>query len=115
MYASELTVENPSGEAKHFVVRRRESDPSLIKSIRIGAQPIPSNISEGNIIFEIELQPRNSATVRVQFHDLHQSQASKRDLLYEIRTLLRRRLCEVRDNYFMKYSPGFVSQLFKVN
>ena len=115
MYASELTLENSSDQTTRYAVRRRESDPSAVTSIQVGSQPTTCRYSDGYVKFEIELQPRCGATVRVQFRDIHHEEVEKKVLSTEIRTMLRRRLCEVRDNYFMKYMPAFVAQRFNVN
>src|SRR5207237_1095095 len=63
MYGTELRVENCSERAKRFVIKRRESDPSVIKGIRVGSVQIAWNFSEGRIVFEIELDPGQSSTV----------------------------------------------------
>ena len=115
MYASELTLENSSDEATRYAIRRSESDPCSITSIQAGAQPTSARYRDGHIRFEIELEPRRSTIVRVQFREVHHDEAEKKAFSTELRTTLRRRLCEVRDNYFMKYTPAFISQHFKVN
>lgn len=101
MYGTELQVENHSEKRKRFIVRRRESDPSTIKEIRAESGQIAWNSFEDRITFEIELNPAESRTVSVKFHDLRGYGYSRESLSYEVKTMLRRYLCEMRDNYIM--------------
>jgi hypothetical protein len=99
MYGTELQVENHSEKRKRFIVRRRESDPSTIKEIRAESGQIAWNSFEDRITFEIELNPAESRTVSVKFHDLRGYGYSRESVSYEVKTMLRRYLCEMRDNY----------------
>jgi hypothetical protein len=99
MYGTELQVENHSEKRKRFIVRRRESDPSTIKEVRAESGQIAWNSFEDRITFEIELNPAESRTVSVKFHDLRGYDYSRESVSYEVKTMLRRYLCEMRDNY----------------
>jgi hypothetical protein len=99
MYGSELRVENCSEQAKRFLIRRRDADPSAIKEVRNGSGPIVWNFSEGRMIFQIELSPAESRTVSVKFNDLRGYGQSRQGVSYKVKTMLRRYLCEMRDNY----------------
>jgi hypothetical protein len=99
MYGTELRVENRSEQAKRFLIRRRESDPSTIKEIRAESGQIAWNSFEDRITFEIELNPGESRTVSVKFHDLRGYGYSRESVSYQVKTMLRRYLCEMRDNY----------------
>jgi hypothetical protein len=99
MYGTELQVENHSENGKRFIVRRRESDPSTIKEVRAESGQIAWNSFEDRITFEIELNPAESRTVSVKFHDLRGYDYSRESVSYEVKTMLRRYLCEIRDNY----------------
>jgi hypothetical protein len=101
MYATELQVENHSEKRKRFIVKRRESDPSTIKEIRAESGQIAWNSFEDGITFEIELNPAESRTVSVKFHDLRGYGYSRESVSYKVKTMLRRHLCEMRDNYIM--------------
>jgi hypothetical protein len=114
MYATELALENSSGKPRRCIVRRRESDPSRIKSIHVQSRPTSCRHSNGYISFQIELQPRRRTTISVSFESCHQSEPAN-TAFSEAKTMLRRRLCEVRDKYLMRYTPAFISQRFKVN
>jgi len=99
MYGTELQVENHFKKRKRFIVRRRESDPSTIKEIRAESGRIAWNSFEDRITFEIELNPAESRRVSVKFHDLRGYGYSRESVSYEVKTMLRRYLCEIRDNY----------------
>jgi hypothetical protein len=101
MYGAELWVENRSEERTRFSIRRRESAPAAIKEIRADSRPVAWNSSEGYVRFETELAPRQSLVVRVEFHDLDQNMRSRDDVSYRVKTMLRRYLSELRDNYLM--------------
>jgi hypothetical protein len=103
MYGTELRVGNRSGQPGRFLIGRRESDPSAIKEVSAGARPIEWKFSEDRITFEVELTAGQSQTVAVTFHDLSENGRSSEHVSYKVRTMLRRYLSEVRDNYVMKY------------
>jgi hypothetical protein len=114
MYATELALENSSEKPSCCIVRRRESDSSRIRSIHVESQPTPWRHSNGYVSFQLELEPRRRTTISVSFESCHQSEPAN-TAFSEAKTMLRRRLCEVRDNYLMRYTPPFISQRFKVN
>ena len=99
MYAAELRVENRSKQPKRFLIRRRECEPSVIREICDGSGPIVWNFVNGQINFEIELSSGESKMVRVKFHELAESGSNGDILPYRFKVMLRRYLCEIRDNY----------------
>jgi hypothetical protein len=99
MYGSELCVENRSEQAKRFLVRRRECEPSAIREIRDDSGSIAWNYMNGRINFEIELTSGQSKTVGIRFHTLARDECSGDNLPYRFKAMLRRYLCEIRDNY----------------
>jgi hypothetical protein len=99
MYGSELHVENRSEQPKRFLIRKRDADPSTIKEVRDGSGPIGWNPMNGRINFEIELNPAEGKTVSVKFHDLRGHGQSRERISYKVNAMLRRYLCEIRDNY----------------
>jgi hypothetical protein len=99
MYGTELRVKNRSDQRKRFIIRRRESDPRAIKEIRVESDRITWDFSQGCIAFEIELNPGESRTVNLRFHDLPPNGQCREKVGYRVKTLLRRYLSEARDNY----------------
>jgi hypothetical protein len=99
MYGTELRIENRSHEPKHFLIRRREREPSAIHQISTGAREITWRALDGRIDFEIELSPSEKRVIKIKFHELSKKGHNGNSLPYRLKTMLRRYLCEVRDNY----------------
>jgi hypothetical protein len=107
MYGTELRIENRSEQRKRFIVRRRESDSSAIKEIRAESGQIAWNFSEDRIDFETELDPGQSRTIEMRFHELNGNGRSEENLSYRVKTMARRYLSELRDNYIVKNKLRF--------
>ncbi len=99
MYATEVRLENRSEQPKRFLVKRRECEPSAIREICGGFGPIAWNSVNGHINFEMELGSRESKTVSIRFHGLAENGCNGDNLSYRFKAMLRRYLCEARDNY----------------
>jgi hypothetical protein len=99
MYGTQLQLENQSRQRKRYLVRRRESEPSSIKEIRAGSRKIPWNPGVGKVVFEIELNPEENTMISMRFRDLAGNGRHGDTPSYRTKTMLRRYLCEVRDNY----------------
>jgi len=99
MYGTELRIESRSDQPKHFVIRRRECEPSAIQRIYMGSQKIAWKPVNGRIDFEIELNPGENQVIKIRFHDLAGDGCNGDNLPYRLKAMLRRYLCEVRDNY----------------
>jgi hypothetical protein len=99
MYAAELRVDNGSEQPKRLSIRRRECEPSAIREICDRSGPIAWNSVDGHINFEIELSPGQSKMVGIRFHELAKNGSNEDNLPYTLKAMLRRYLCEVRDNY----------------
>ena len=113
MYAKELRVENRSERPKRFLIRRRECEPSAIREICDGSGPIAWNSVNGHINFEIDLSSGESKMVSIKFHGLAGIGCNGDNLPYRFKAMLRRYLCEVRDNYLTTTKSrltGFVSR-----
>jgi hypothetical protein len=99
MYGTELCIENRSDQSKYFVIRRRECEPLAIQRISADSQIMAWKLVNGHIDFEIELNPGENRKVQIRFHDLADERYTGDNLLYRLKAMLRRYLCEVRDNY----------------
>jgi hypothetical protein len=102
MYGKELRIENASDRTKHFLIKKRESAPSTIKEIFAGNSPVPWECCEDRIQFGVKLGARESATIRIRFNELTGVKERAENLNVRARTMLRRYLCELRDNYVHK-------------
>jgi hypothetical protein len=99
MYATQLRLENQSGQGKRYLIRRRESEPSNIKEIRAGSRNVGWGSTDGRVAFEIELNPGENTMITLGFHDLTGNGRHADTLSYRTKAMLRRYLCEIRDNY----------------
>jgi hypothetical protein len=99
MYGTELRIENRSDQPKRFLIRRRECEPSAIQRISTDAQKIAWRQVNGRINFEIDLNSDESRVIKIKFHDFVGKQGNGDNLPYRFKTMLRRYLCEMRDNY----------------
>jgi hypothetical protein len=99
MYGRELYVENPSDERRLYSVRRRESQLSDIQEVCAGDLRINWDSEDGYVRFEVELDPVESKLLSIRFHELNGNGRLEDNIGYRAKTLLRRYLCEVRDNY----------------
>jgi hypothetical protein len=99
MYGTELRIENLSDQPKHFAIRRRECEPSVIQRICTGAQEIIWKAVNRHINFEIELNPGENRLIKMRFHNLPEKAFDRDNLPSRFKTMVRRYLCEVRDNY----------------
>jgi hypothetical protein len=107
MYATEVRLENRSEQPKRFLIKRRECEPSAIREICGGFGPIAWNSVNGHINFEMELGSRESKTVSIRFHRLAENGSNGNNLPYRLKAMLRRYLCEVRDNYIVPMRSRF--------
>jgi hypothetical protein len=99
MYGTELRIENRSEQLKHFVIKRRECEPSAVREICDQSGPIAWSSANGHVNFETDLNPGESTMVGIRFHELAGNGCNGDTLPYRLKTMLRRYLCEVRDNY----------------
>jgi hypothetical protein len=111
MYGTELRIENRAGRSKRFLVRRRESEPSAIQRIGTDGQEITWRQTNGRVDFEIELTPGENQVIKIKFHDLTGKERNGDSLPYRLKTMLRRYLCEIRDNYVVPLKYRFAGSL----
>ena len=104
MYGREVRIENPSSVKKVFRLRKREAEPTTIKEIRAAAQPVKWTAAENHIAFEFELNPGESKTVTITFNEPADEGFAGENLRYKLKAMVRRYLCEIRDNYVMRKS-----------
>ena len=99
MYGTQLWLENHSEEAKQYLIRRRESDPSSIKEIRASCGKVAWSSTDGMVVFETELGPSEKAMISMRFHNLAGNGRHAETVYHRAKAMLRRYLCEIRDNY----------------
>jgi hypothetical protein len=99
MYATQLRLENQSRERKRYLIRRRESEPSSIEAIRADSQNVAWSSTDAVVVFEIQLNAGEKTVISMRFHELARNGSRANGLSYRTKAMLRRYLCEVRDNY----------------
>jgi hypothetical protein len=100
MYGKELRLENHSDHRMRYLVRKLESNPSDIKEVRFGTGTIAYECHEDCIRFTVELNGAESALIRVIMHELDEKPfQSDENLAYRVKAMLRRYMCELRDNH----------------
>jgi hypothetical protein len=105
MYGKELQLENLSGRTKQFLVRRRESTPSMIDEIFAGGRNVSWKTSGDKIQFQVEVKARDKIIIQLRYHQLGDVRSTE-NLNNRARTMLRRYLCELRDNYLHKLTSS---------
>lgn len=100
MYGLELRLENPSGQRRQYRISKRESDPAAIAKVEAQTREIEWSVSTDRVRFEVELAAGESALIKITFTPLKENLRSL-NLPYELRTMLRRYACELRDNYIV--------------
>ncbi len=101
MYGSELLIENRSGRAISYFVRRREREPDSIESVYMGSHRVPWNSAGDRIEFKVDLAPGESALLRLLFKGGEEVAHGRQNLAHSAQIVLRRYLSEARDNYLM--------------
>jgi hypothetical protein len=99
MYATELRVENRSERPKRFLIRRRECEPSAVREICDESSPIAWNWVDGYVNVEVDLSSGEGKVICIRFHELDGDGCNADNLRHRFKAMLRRYLCEVRDNY----------------
>ena len=106
MYASELRLENRLERPRQFLVKKRECDPESIKEVRVRNQQLLWERAGAGIQFALEIGGRESVVIQIRYHRLSDEEAITESLTCRARTMIRRYLCELRDNYLHKLSPS---------
>src|SRR5437763_5284732 len=101
MYAAMLQFDNFAGAGKRVVVVKRECEPSAILEISDGSGPIRWSARDGLVEFEIEVAAGESSWAHIKFRPLAADPDKADTLAYLCQAMLRRYLCEMRDNYVM--------------
>jgi hypothetical protein len=112
MYGTELQLENRSGQEERDLLQRREGEASAVKEVWDESGPITWNSTNDCVHFEIELDSGQSKTVGITFHELAGNGSVGDSLSDRFKTMLRRYLSEMRDNYIVKSKFHF-SALFR--
>jgi len=101
MYGSELLIENRSKRTVNYSVRRRERGAHTIEDIYAGSGRVQWKSKGDHVEFTLDVAPGASQLVRVDFKRVSDVVHCRHDLVHTLKTVARRYLSEVRDNYLM--------------
>jgi hypothetical protein len=99
MYGNELLIENLSDREKSYLLRRREREPKNIESLRAGSRRVSWDSAGDYMEFGVGVSPGESTLVTLRFKRAEDVGNVSQNLAYSAKTMLRRYLSEVRDNY----------------
>jgi hypothetical protein len=106
MYATELRLHNSSDRTKCYTIRKRESQQSEIDKISANGAQLVWDTADSFVHFKTELSPGESCLLSIRYHKPLVDGTRHSSLYYRAGTMLRRYLCEMRDNYL---TPARVS------
>ena len=103
MYGTELILENPWREEMRFNLTRLESDPQVIRTLTADSQPLDWTVRDNRIAFSIQLRAGEKVAIRLRYYPLKEAIPAEDRVSVRTRTLLRRYICEARDNYLARF------------
>jgi hypothetical protein len=109
MYGSELLIENRSGRAMSYFVRRRERETNSVESVYAGSRCVPWNSAGDHMEFKLDLAPGESTLLRLLFKPAEDVAQARQNLAHSAKIVLRRYLSEARDNYLMPAKARMVT------
>jgi hypothetical protein len=109
MYGNELLIENRSEQPKSYFVRRRESHPSSLESLHAGSRQLSWESVDDYIAFKLELKPGETTLVTLRFKAAKDVAHGRQNFAGSVRTMLRRHLSEMRDNYLVPAKARMVA------
>jgi hypothetical protein len=99
MYGTELLIENCAERAKSYFIRRREHHPNDVESLHAGSRQLSWESVGDYIQFKLELGPGETTLLTVRFKIAEDVVRGHQNFVHSTKTMLRRYLSEVRDNY----------------
>ena len=103
MYGTELILENPWREEMRVDVTRLESDPRVIRTLTANSKPLDWTVRGNRIAFSLHLPAGGTVAIRLRYYPLKAAVPAEDTVSVRTRTLLRRYLCEARDNYLARF------------
>ncbi len=104
MFGHEIRLENTSNREKTYRCGKQESVPSAIRDILVGGQSISWTAGQNQITFEFKLGPGQNKAVTITTTEPSAAGFAGESLRYRLKAMVRRYLCEIRDNYMMRKS-----------
>jgi hypothetical protein len=101
MYGTELLIENCTERAKSYLICRREPHPNAIESLHAGSRQLSWEPVGDHIRFKLKLGPGETTLVTLRFKAAEDVAHRHQNFVHSSKTMLRRYLSEVRDNYLV--------------
>jgi hypothetical protein len=98
-YSTSFVLENPSAKSLSYRLVHRWNRPAFVRGVIVDGRPVAYSFEEGEVTFELELNPGTSATILLVENGFSANEVFKGSLLYRARVSARRALCELRDNH----------------
>jgi hypothetical protein len=100
-------------EKRHFLLEKDEPDPTVVRSVLVDRQPVPFEIKDGLIQFEVEADPGQIREIEIEDYPQSSPQLKNPGVTYSIGVYFRRGLSEFRDNTLSRY-PSLLEGAKKV-
>lgn len=97
--AANYDSSNTFSATQNFSIRRRERDSNAVKEVVSDSGIVDWSHADGYITFSLELNPKESALIRITYRETVSPAPEDETALYRLKTAARRHLCEARDNY----------------
>jgi hypothetical protein len=102
MYASELILENPSGDEVTIRIRKRESSAADIEEVLCGSSAIPFQCSPHYVEITGRIPASNQQAIQILYRRGPHNSPAGASLATHLPVMVRRMLCEFRDDYVSK-------------
>jgi hypothetical protein len=102
MSATRLLMENPTDRPREAVVLKQEADLDCVRAVMVNQTAIEFGHQDHTLQFEIKLEPKELADVRVIYSDQLDADPGLDGLGHAIKAWARRHFSELRDNYFAR-------------
>jgi len=110
MFGAELRLENRTGSRLVYRIQKREASVTAIREIHANGLKIEWSAQDGLARFEVALEAGQSADVVIAFQKYAGKVSSSESTRSKMKTMLRRYLSEVRDNYVVKAKRTFAAR-----
>ncbi len=110
MFGAELRLENRTGSRLIYRIQKKEASATAIREIHANGLKIEWSALKGLARFEVALEPGQSADVAITFQKYAGKVLSSESARSKMKTMLRRYLSEVRDNYVVKAKRTFTAR-----
>ena len=102
-FTRRFRLENTDGGQRHFLLEKREPDPSAVRAVVVDGTAVPFSIKGDSVQFELEADPGQARLQEVEDHPRPRPAARRMGMTYHVGVFARRGLSEFRDNTLAKH------------